>query len=100
MDDYEALIIGVESERFGFVHNVLLVIIIRPRKWLSLLEKVRSDFFFSKNEFLWVLPLSDKISGSSLDHLAAVFYSKKNARLCYKVLGAKTRKKTGKLTTP
>ena len=47
----------------------------RPVK--SPLEKVRSDFFFSKNQFLWVLTLSHKKIGSSLDHLAAVFTAKK-----------------------
>ena len=70
----------------------------RPVK--SPLEKVRSIFFLSKIQFLWVLTLSHKSFVSSLDHLAAVFLQPKNARLCYKVLAAKTRKKTGKLTIP
>ena len=66
---------------------------------LSLPWKKFGQFFFSKNEFLWVLPLSHKNVGSSLDHLAAVFYSQKTQDFVIKSLGPKPGK-MGKLTTP
>ena len=75
-------------------------ILLNRRPVKSPLEKVRSNFFFSKNEFLWVLPLSHKNFGSSLDHLAAVFYSQKTQDCVIRSLGSKPGKKTGKLTTP
>ena len=51
----------------------------RPVK--SPLEKVLSDFCFSKSQFLGVVILSQKNVGSSLDHLAAVFYSQKKRKI-------------------
>ena len=56
----------------------------------SPLKRIRSDFFFSKNEFLGVT-VSPKRFGSSLYHLAAIFYSQKTQN-CDKVRRAKTRK--------
>ena len=43
---------------------------------LSLPWKKFSRIFFSKNQFLLVVTLSQKQSGSSLDHIAAVFTAK------------------------
>ena len=59
----------------------------------SPLEKVRS-FFFSKKQFLWALTSSHKKLGRHWIILPP-FLQPKNARLCYKVLGAKNRKKNG-----
>ena len=57
-------------------------------------------FFFSKNQFLRVLTLSHKNVGSSLDHLAAVFYSQKTQDCVIRSSGPKPGKKMGKLTSP